>query len=67
MTDEPTPQEWYFCRKHATVEDETGCPYRYRMGPYATREEASRAYEIARERNEVWDEDPAWNDDEDTE
>ncbi|MDO5662408.1 MAG: SPOR domain-containing protein [Brachybacterium sp.] len=36
------------------------------MGPYASREEAARALENARERNVQWDdEDREWNEDED--
>ena len=33
-----------------------------RLGPYDTREEASRALEKVAERNAAWDNDPNWND-----
>ncbi len=33
-----------------------------RLGPYATAAEASRALEKVEERNEEWDNDPKWND-----
>jgi hypothetical protein len=46
---------WYSLTRH-TVEDDDG-PTRGkdRLGPFATREEASRALEIAQERNREWD------------
>jgi hypothetical protein len=53
---------WY-CLKHHRVEGEEGCRNADRLGPYASEEEASRALEKVEERNEAWDEDPAWNDD----
>ncbi|KAA1423584.1 hypothetical protein FE697_008275 [Mumia zhuanghuii] len=54
---------FYYCIKHHAVEGEEGCRAIDRLGPYASREEAGRALEIAQERNEKWDEDPDWNDD----
>ena len=53
---------WFFCLKHHTVETRDGCAERHRLGPYATREEAGRALEKVQQRNEAWDDDPAWND-----
>ena len=51
-----TQQRWYFCTRHGTVEPEDGgCPGKDRLGPYASREEASRALEIVQERNREWD------------
>ena len=49
-------QEWWYCLRHMRVEPEEGCANRKRLGPYATREEASAALELAAERNEAWEE-----------
>ncbi|AWB91878.1 hypothetical protein [Aeromicrobium chenweiae] len=57
--------KYYYCTKHGTVEGEDGCRAADRLGPYDTREEAARALEIAAERTKSWDDDPAWNDDDD--
>ncbi|MEY9963554.1 hypothetical protein ABIA33_001587 [Streptacidiphilus sp. MAP12-16] len=51
---------WYYCLKHKTVEQGMVCPARNRLGPYASAAEAGRALEIAKERNEAWDNDPRW-------
>jgi hypothetical protein len=52
---------WYFCLKHNTVEDRDGCADRDRLGPYPTRDEAARAVESVREREErLQAEDRAW-------
>jgi hypothetical protein len=56
-------QRFYYCLKHSTVEGAKGCKASDRLGPYPSREEASRALEKVRQRNEAWDNDPAWNDD----
>jgi len=48
-------QRWWYCRRHNSVEPEAGCPAKDRLGPYPSREEAARALEIARRRNEEWD------------
>ncbi|MDP9394555.1 MAG: hypothetical protein M3Q27_10045 [Actinomycetota bacterium] len=56
---------WWYCMKHSTVEGDDGCSNSQRMGPYATQVEASHALDIAAERTEAWDNDPAWNDDAD--
>ncbi len=48
-------QRWWFCLRHHTVERDPGCPGKDRLGPYATREEAERALETVRRRNEEWD------------
>jgi hypothetical protein len=50
-----TEQRWWFCLKHRTVEQDAGCPGRLRLGPYPTREDAERALETVRRRNEEWD------------
>ena len=54
--------KYYYCVKHHEVEGEHGCPSIDRLGPYATKEEATRALETAEERNEEWDNDPKWSD-----
>jgi hypothetical protein len=58
-----TSQRWYFCLLHNTVEAEEGCRSADRLGPYATKEEATKALETAAQRTEDWDKDPRWNDD----
>lgn len=60
-----TDGQFYYCIKHHAVEGADGCRAIDRLGPYPTRAEAERALEIAQERNERWDDDPAWNDDDD--
>jgi hypothetical protein len=54
---------WYYCLRHHAVEPVRGCGPADRLGPYASEAEASRALEKVAERNEQWDNDPAWNDD----
>jgi hypothetical protein len=54
---------YYYCLKHHAVEDPDGCGTSNRLGPYDTRDDAERALERVRERNEEWDNDPRWNDD----
>lgn len=53
---------YWFCMTHHAVEKWDGCPNEDRLGPYDTAEEASRAMETVKERNEEWDNDPAWKD-----
>jgi hypothetical protein len=48
-------KRWWYCLRHHTVEPEAGCPAKDRLGPYATKEEAERALETVRRRNEEWD------------
>jgi hypothetical protein len=57
--------QWFFCLKHHTVEPEAGCKAADRLGPYSSEAEASRALEKVAERNEAWENDPNWNDDQD--
>lgn len=61
MSDADT--KYWFCLNHHTVEAQEGCSYADRLGPYASREEASRALEKVEQRNQEWDNDPRWNDD----
>ena len=55
--------QYWFCLIHQRVEGEDGCPNKDRMGPYATEAEAAGTLQRAAERNEAWDNDPKWNDD----
>ena len=54
-------EEFWFCLTHHTVEGRSGCRNKDRLGPYPTKEDASRALEKVEERNREWDEDPKWN------
>lgn len=56
--------EYWFCLTHHTVEGAEGCKNADRLGPYESEAEASRALDRVAERNEAWDNDPAWNDEE---
>lgn len=55
--------QYWFCLVHQRVEGEDGCPNKERMGPYATEAEAASVLQRAAERNEAWDNDPKWSDD----
>ncbi|HZJ07743.1 MAG TPA: hypothetical protein VFD59_20110 [Nocardioidaceae bacterium] len=55
--------EYWFCLTHHRVEHAGGCKNADRLGPYRSEAEAARALEKVEERNEEWDNDPAWNDD----
>jgi hypothetical protein len=57
--------EWFFCLRHHTVEPREGCKAADRLGPYPSRAEAEHALDKVAERNETWDHDPRWSDDED--
>lgn len=57
--------EFYYCLEHKTVEPFEGCRSADRLGPYASREEASAALDKVADRNEEWDNDPKWNDSDD--
>ena len=48
--------EWYWCMRHATVEEGVGCRGSERLGPYPSREAAERWQDKVQERNEAWDE-----------
>ena len=45
---------WWYCLRHNAVEPDAGCPGKDRLGPYVSREEAARALETVRKRNEEW-------------
>jgi hypothetical protein len=55
---------YWFCVKHHRVEGPGGevCPPIDRLGPYDTEDEAAKALEKAKQRNDDWDNDPEWND-----
>ena len=57
-------EKYFFCLKHHAVEGKHGCKASDRLGPYDTRAEAEHALEKVEERNELWEHDPDWNDDE---
>ena len=54
MTDEPMPQ-WWYNHKTGRVEEGPQSLGSDRDGPYATREEAENAVQIARERSLLWE------------
>ncbi len=54
--------EFWYCLTHQRVEGEEGCRNQDRLGPFSTEAEAARALERVEERNEEWENDPAWND-----
>ena len=55
--------QYYYCLDHRAVEGPDGCRAANRLGPYRSQQEAERALDTVRERNEAWDNNPAWNDD----
>nr|AGC72486.1 hypothetical protein [uncultured bacterium A1Q1_fos_2059] len=61
------PREFYYCIKHQAVEGFEGCRAKHRLGPYPTRTDAENALAAAAERTKSWDEDPVWNDREESE
>jgi hypothetical protein len=61
MNQDPSHPSWYYCLDHKTVEPEDGCRAEVRLGPYSTPEEAARALEKVQQRNDDWDNDPAWS------
>ncbi len=56
---------WYYCLTHHAVERYDGCKSIDRLGPYDTAEDAARALAKVAERNDAWDNDPRFNDDDD--
>ena len=64
MADGGKPDQfWFNVKLHRVETEEDLSPSKDRLGPYATSEEASRALDKVEERNEEWDNDPDWNDD----
>ncbi|MQA04244.1 MAG: hypothetical protein GEV07_16455 [Streptosporangiales bacterium] len=56
-------QQWWYCLVHKAVEPAEGCRNADRLGPFATRAEAENALRLAEQRNEAWEHDPRWSDD----
>ncbi|WP_058234071.1 hypothetical protein [Devriesea agamarum] len=55
--------EFFYNTVTGQVEEGQQSPVHQLMGPYATREDAAHAFEIAKRRNEAWeDDDRAWGD-----
>lgn len=54
--------QWYYCLVHHAVEPAEGCKAIERLGPYPTREDAEHALQLAQQRNEQWDNDPRFHD-----
>jgi hypothetical protein len=57
--------QWYYCLDHHAVEPYEACKSETRLGPYATPAEAANALQRVAQRNEDWENDPRFNDDED--
>jgi hypothetical protein len=55
MSDDNGKHYWYSLTRNTVEEDNGPTRGKDRLGPFATREEASRALEIAQERNREWD------------
>ena len=56
MANDSEQPQWWFNTKTMQVEStDTGSPGKDLLGPYRTREEAERALERVRERNQEWD------------
>lgn len=59
-------EEWYYCVEHHTVEPKVGCQIVNRLGPYPSREAAEQALATVERRNEEWETDPDWNDEDES-
>lgn len=53
--------QWYYCLLDHAVEPAEGCKAAERLGPYPTREQAEAALRLAKERNQEWEDDPRFN------
>ncbi|GAA1394504.1 hypothetical protein [Luteococcus peritonei] len=60
-------EQWYWSLKQHRVVRGDEEKAAHRLGPYATREEAARAVDEVAQRNEAWDNDPRFNDEDETE
>lgn len=56
--------KFWYCLIHHSVEPNDGCADSMRLGPFPTRADAELALDRARSRNESWDEDERWHDEE---
>ena len=57
--------QWYWCLTHKAVEPYEACKSIDRLGPYATREDAGAALATVTRRNDEWEHDPRFDDDDD--
>jgi|JI8StandDraft_1071087.scaffolds.fasta_scaffold204825_2 hypothetical protein len=57
--------QWYWCLTHKAVEPYEACKSIDRLGPYATREDAAAALATVTRRNDEWEHDPRFDDDDD--
>ena len=62
---DPDQMWWYDLKTKTAIRASRAGKASDRLGPYATREEAEQALDRVAERNESWEHDPKWNDDED--
>lgn len=58
-------EEWFYCLHHGRAVRRGECRVDQRLGPFATKAEAERALEKVDTRNDEWDDDPDWNDEDD--
>lgn len=58
----PGRSGYFWCLRHKRVESGDGvCPAQYRLGPFASADDATRALETVEKRNKAWDdEDARW-------
>ncbi|WP_130864972.1 hypothetical protein [Acidipropionibacterium timonense] len=55
--------EYYWCLTHHSVEPWDGCRSGDRLGPYPSAAQAAQALDRAQARNDAWDADPRFKDD----
>jgi hypothetical protein len=55
--------EWYYCLDHHAVEPYEACKSESRLGPYATPADAANALQRVAQRNDDWENDPRYKDD----
>ena len=60
-------EQWYWSLKDHLVVRGDEVKAADRLGPYATREEAARAIDEVAQRNDAWDNDPRYQDDDEQE
>ncbi|WP_296667472.1 SPOR domain-containing protein [Demequina sp.] len=63
-TQSDPPVEYYYNTRTRMVEKGRQSSWEHLMGPYPTPEEAAGALEIAQARNEAWEDEDRWGDDE---
>ncbi|MFG1604028.1 hypothetical protein [Actinoplanes sp. NPDC049265] len=53
---------YFWCLRHKRVESgDDVCPNKYRLGPFASADDATRALDTVEKRNQAWDaEDARW-------